>query len=131
MRQQSYDVLIKGDKSVVKTDAGWQTPAEMQAADQGGGGGFSPSTMVVFRIQSFKTPVATLQDIVSKLDNVTAAADGSMTADLSSEVATTLLTPARRPQPAPAAGATLPRLPRRSPSPTPKATSLFGSKMVS
>ena len=54
--------VAKDKKVVVKTEGGWKTADELGD----GGGEFNPSTFLVRRMQSIKTPAAEIQEIVAK-----------------------------------------------------------------
>jgi hypothetical protein len=83
MRDNSYDVVIKGDKAVVKTEDGWQLASDLAKPDpNGGGGGFNPNMMLAFRALGFKAPAAQATDLVSKIGDLTPA-DDALTTDLS------------------------------------------------
>ncbi len=62
----------KGDKAVLKTDDGWQTPAEALAAagDQPGPGAFMPR-----QVQAFRTPTVVMADYFDKINDLKQADD--------------------------------------------------------
>jgi hypothetical protein len=94
----TYTALIVGDKSLGKTDDGWKTLDELNAAAAGGGGGGggpSPEMMLSRTLRNFKTPVAVAMGLVDQLKNVQKTDDG-YTADLSDTAATQALTMRRR-----------------------------------
>jgi hypothetical protein len=89
MRDNTYEVLTKGDKAAVKTDDGWKSKAEITAAaanDDGGGGPPSPERMLMFMMQNIRTPAEMGKDLVTKLDNIQKTDDG-FTADLTPDAA--------------------------------------------
>jgi len=83
--------FMKDNKAVVKTDAGWQTPAEIAAAPADGGGGFNPATFAANSLIGYKTPAEQLKDWSGKLENFKKSGD-SYTADLNTDAAKELLT---------------------------------------
>ncbi len=91
------EIVIQGDKAAVKTEDGWKSAAELTADDggAGGNGGGNPNRYLALMVRTFKTPVATAQDMVGKLQNVQKT-DDAYTADLSEEAAKAALT-RRRP----------------------------------
>jgi len=93
----SMQFLIKGDQVAIKNDDGWHTPAELANADGGGGGGggFNPGRMAGMMARNFKSPAATAQDLVDKLQNLQVA-DGVYSADLTDDAAKQMLTFRRR-----------------------------------
>jgi len=82
MRQDSYDIVIKGDKAAVKTPDGWQLASDLAKPDpNGGGGGFNPAMFIAMRALSFKAPAAQAQDLLAKIGDVTPA-DDAFSADV-------------------------------------------------
>jgi hypothetical protein len=98
-QDNTFEVVIQGDKGAIKTDDGWKSASEAAASDGGGGGGggggFSPERFLARMIQNYKTPAATAGDIVGKLQNVQKTDDG-YSADLPADVVKELLAPPRR-----------------------------------
>ena len=100
-QDNTFEVVIQGDKGAVKTDDGWKSASEAAASDGGGGGGgggggaFSPERFLARMVQNYKTPVSTVQDIVGKLQTVQKTDDG-YSADLPTDVVKQLLAPPRR-----------------------------------
>ncbi|HEX4054855.1 MAG TPA: hypothetical protein VHX86_11370 [Tepidisphaeraceae bacterium] len=90
MRDNSYEILMKGDNAAVKMDDGWKSKAELTAAaaDQEG---FSPERFLTIMIQNYKTPTAQAQDLVSKLQNIQKTDDG-YSADMTEDAAKEMLT---------------------------------------
>lgn len=90
MRDNSYEILMKGDNAAVKTDEGWKSKAELTAAaaDQEG---FSPERFLSMMIQNYKTPTAQAQDFLPKLQNIQKTDDG-YSADLTEDAAKEMLT---------------------------------------
>ncbi len=72
--------VLKGDKGVMKTDAGWQTDEEIQAAAQGGGGQGRGRGMLLRARQ----PVAEAVKLADKAKELKAA-DGVISGDLTDE----------------------------------------------
>ena len=100
LRNNDFEVYVKGDKAAIKTADGWKSAAEILAdADNGGGGGgggFSPDMMAARMTQNYKAPAAQAADMLDKLQNLQAA-DGAYSADLTEDAAKQLLTFRRRP----------------------------------
>jgi hypothetical protein len=101
LRDNSYEVYIKGDKATIKTADGWKSAAEILAdADNGGGGGggggFNPDMMAARMTQNYKAPAGQAADMLDKLQNLQVA-DGVYSADLTEDAAKKLLTFRRRP----------------------------------
>jgi hypothetical protein len=82
-QDNAIDIYMKGDKVVVKTDSGFQTLDEIQAA-----GGFNPA---MFIARGIKLPAEQLKGWSDKLQNI-ALADGVYSADLNDDSAKELLT---------------------------------------
>jgi hypothetical protein len=103
MRDDSYDIVVKGDKAAVKTADGWKMASDILAAPQddngggGGGGGFNPDRMMAMRAQTFKTPTAQVQAWLDQLQNIQKG-DDAYSADLSADAAKQQLS--FRPRPA-------------------------------
>lgn len=84
----SYPAIMQGDKAVIKTESGWQTPAEITA---GGEGGFNPMAFVAGSLIGFKAPAEQLKGWADKLENVKKEGD-VYTATLSTDAAREVLT---------------------------------------
>jgi hypothetical protein len=92
--ENTFDTVIKGEKSVSKgQDGGWQTPAELAAARGGDGGGkgkgrggFGAGAAGLNR-----APVAQAEDLLGKVKELKSA-DGAYSGDLTEEGAKSLLT---------------------------------------
>jgi hypothetical protein len=96
-QDNTFQVVIQGDKAAVKTDDGWQSAAELAAQPAGGNGGPpSPGRFLGMMARNFKTPVAVAQDAAGKLENLQLT-DGVYTADLNADAAKAALTFRRRP----------------------------------
>ena len=80
----AMEVVIKGDKRVLKTEEGWQTPEEMAAG--GGRGGFRGGM-----IRNIKLPAADASDLVGKVKELKLA-DGVYSGDLTEDGAKSFLT---------------------------------------
>jgi hypothetical protein len=87
----TYEVVMQGDKAAIKTEDGWKSTDELTAG--GGGGG---ERMLVGLVRTFKTPVALAQEMSGRLQNVQKTDDG-YTAELSEDAAKAALTMRRRP----------------------------------
>jgi len=99
LRNNDFEVYVKGGKAAVKTADGWKSASEILAdADNGGGGGggFSPDMMAARMTQNYKTPAAQAAGLLDKLQNLQAA-DGAYSADLTEDAAKQLLAFRRRP----------------------------------
>jgi hypothetical protein len=83
LRNTPYEVVLKGDKAVVKTDEGWKSAAEL-TADAGGGGTPNPARFVAMMTQTYKTPAAQALSVIDKLPAVQKTDDG-YAADLSAD----------------------------------------------
>jgi hypothetical protein len=88
MRDNSYEVITKGDKAAVKTDDGWKSKEELTAAasSDDAGGPPSPERMLLFIVQGLKTPAEMGKDLAGKLDNIQKTDDG-FSADLTPDAA--------------------------------------------
>jgi hypothetical protein len=95
MQDNSYEVVIKGDKAAAKGNAGWASADELAKEAEGGGNGFSPERMLSMMIKNFETPVAQAATLADKVSAVTKS-DDVYTAELSPEAAKDLLTFRRR-----------------------------------
>jgi hypothetical protein len=95
MQDNSYDVIIKGDKAAAKGSAGWASIDELSKEAEGNANGFSPERMLTMMIKNFETPVAQAKDLTDKLDSVTKS-DDAYTSELSSDAAKDLLRFRRR-----------------------------------
>lgn len=85
-RDNSFDVVIKGDKVAIKTDDGWKSSAEVMANNDDTGGPPPPERFAAMIAQNFKTPVAQAMENVDDLQNIQKT-DTGYTADLSDEAA--------------------------------------------
>ncbi len=82
VQDNSYDVIIKGDKAAAKGSGGWASADELSKEAEGSGNGFSPERMLTMTIKNFETPVAQAKDVTDKLDSVTKS-DDTYVAELS------------------------------------------------
>ncbi len=90
-RDNTFDIIIKGDKIAVKTDDGWKSSAElMEAAGDDAGGPPPPERFAAMIAQNFKAPVAQAMENVASLQNIQKTDDG-FSADLSDDAAKKLL----------------------------------------
>jgi hypothetical protein len=100
MRDNTFDIILKGDKAAIKTDAGWKSANELMAEngdDQGGPP--PPERFAAMFAQNFRTPVAQAQESLDGLQNIQKTDDG-YTADLTPDEAKKLLSfRPRRPAP--------------------------------
>jgi len=95
MQDNSYDVIIKGEKAAAKGSAGWASAAELAKDSEGNGNGFSPERMLSMMIKNFETPVAQAKTLTDKVDSVTKS-DDAYVAELTPDTAKDLLTFRRR-----------------------------------
>ena len=86
----TFEIILKGDKAAIKTDAGWKSDAELVAEDDGGGPP-PPERMAAMFARNFKTPVEQAQDNLDSLQNIQKTDDG-YTADLTPDAAKKMLT---------------------------------------
>ncbi|MGA2440172.1 MAG: hypothetical protein ABSH08_04390 [Tepidisphaeraceae bacterium] len=92
MRDNSFDIIIKGDKAAIKTDSGWKSAAELMAENADDGGGPPPpERFAAMFAQNFKSPVEQTQGTLDDLQNIQKTDDG-YTADLSADAAKKMLT---------------------------------------
>lgn len=81
---RTIEAVLKGDKRVVKTEEGWQTPDELAAAGGGGGRGRG------FGIRTLRVPTAEAEDLLGKVKELKVN-QGFYSGDLTEEGATSLL----------------------------------------
>jgi hypothetical protein len=79
--QASTTVVLKGEKGAMKTDDGWKTADELAQAAQGGGGGGRRGGFGAMLLRS-RTPVAEVENLLGKVKEVKAGAEGVYTAEL-------------------------------------------------
>jgi hypothetical protein len=98
MGDRTSESIIKGEKSVTKGDAGWQTPEERRAARQSAGGGGGGGEGRGGRggpggrnLENFKTPAQQAEDLVGKVKELKKDGD-AITGDLTDEAVKGLLT---------------------------------------
>lgn len=91
----SYQVIIKGDKAAAKGNGGWASLAELIRDADEEGTGFSPERFLSTTIEHFKTPVAQAKDVCDDIDEVQKSGD-SYKADLKPETVKKLLSFLRR-----------------------------------
>jgi hypothetical protein len=89
VRDNTFNILIKGDKAAIKTADGWKSTDELIAANTPDSPP-SPESFVARIASSFKTPGQQALDNVDKLQNVQKTDDG-YTGDLSPEAAKDLM----------------------------------------
>lgn len=85
------EAVKKGDKVAIKGEDGWQSGTEATSGDGGGGGGFNPARMMVRRMESLKAPAAEVQDLLTKVKEISKDGD-TYSADLTEAGAKSLLT---------------------------------------
>jgi hypothetical protein len=91
MRDSSFDIIIKGDKAAIKTDAGWKSAAELMAENNDDAGGPPPpERFAAMFAQNVKTPVEQAQGNLDDLQNIQKTDEG-FTADLSADAAKKML----------------------------------------
>ncbi len=86
------DAIIKGDKSIISTEDGWQTAEELS---EGGGGQPNPGRFLARMFQNFKAPARQAEEIAGKTKDLKEA-DGAWKGDLTEEGAKQLLSFGRR-----------------------------------
>ena len=77
--------VLKGDKGVMKTDAGWQTAEEIQAAAQGGGGGRLRGMLLRARLPA--NEAGKLADKAKELKSANDVVSGDLTEEGAKEAA--------------------------------------------
>ncbi|HUO06908.1 MAG TPA: hypothetical protein VM008_01125 [Phycisphaerae bacterium] len=75
VRDQTYELMIKGKKAMIKTDDGWKTAEELSGGG-GGGGGFNPQRMLAMMASNYQTPLVQAERSLKNLDTVKAETDG-------------------------------------------------------
>ena len=95
MQDNSYEVVIKGDKAAAKGSSGWASIDELSKDAEGNGNGFSPERFLAMTIKNFETPVAQAKGLTDKLNSVTKS-DEAYIAELSPAAAKDQLTFRRR-----------------------------------
>ena len=91
----TYQVIINGDKAAAKGIGGWASLAELERDAEEDGSGFSVERIISVTIQNFKTPAALAKDLCDELDDVRKQ-DEAYTADLKPETTKKLLSGLRR-----------------------------------
>jgi hypothetical protein len=84
--ENTTEAVIKGDKRVVKTQEGWQTPDELAAAGGGGGGGRGRGGA----IRALRVPTVEAEDLLGKVKELKVG-EGVCSGDLTEEGAKSLL----------------------------------------
>jgi len=96
MNDNTLEVVLKGDKGVLKTDEGWKTAAELEAAAAAGQGGFP--RFFGRRLLETKPPAKEAEDLLEKVPALKAGEAGLFSGDLTEEAAKEMMT-WRRPRP--------------------------------
>jgi hypothetical protein len=92
MRDNKVEVVMKGEKAVMKTDAGWEAVAEGSANGTGQGG---PAIFLGRMVRNYKTPAVQAQDLVGQVAEL--KKDGDVySGDLTEDGAKSLLRFGRR-----------------------------------
>ena len=105
MGERTVDSIVKGGKSVTKSDAGWQTPEERRAARPGGGapggggagrgegraGRGGPGGPGGRNLENFKTPAQQAEEMMGKVKELKKEGD-TIRGDLTEEAVKGLLT---------------------------------------
>jgi hypothetical protein len=92
MRDNSVDIIFKGDKAAIKTDSGWKSATELMAENPDDGGGPPPPEwFAAMFAQNFKSPVEQAQANLDDLQNIQKTEEG-YSADLSADAAKKMLT---------------------------------------
>src|SRR5688572_28365985 len=84
MGDNSWEVLIKGEKAAVKTDDGWKSAAELQDAE-------GPQRFLARRATTFRAPAAQAQEMAGKVKERKKDGD-AYAAELTEEGAKSLMT---------------------------------------
>jgi hypothetical protein len=95
LMDDSYQVIIKGDKAAAKGMGGWASTAELARDAEEEMNNFSPERFLLMSIKAFKTPAELAQDLCDKVQSVQKSGD-AYTADLDEETVKRLLTFLRR-----------------------------------
>jgi hypothetical protein len=100
MRDNTFDIILKGDKAAIKTDSGWKSADELMAENADDAGGPPPPERIAAMMaRNFKTPVEQAQDNIDNFQNFQKTDDG-YTADLTADAAKKMMTfRPRRPAP--------------------------------
>ncbi len=109
-RDNSFQIVMKGDKVAIKTDSGWKSAAELLSAPADDGGPPPPERFAAMIARNFRTPSQIAMENIDSLQNVQKTDDG-YTADLSPESAQRMLTFGRR-RPTTAPDASAPQMPQ-------------------
>jgi hypothetical protein len=91
--ENTFEAVMKGEKTVIKTDEGWQTAEDLTAS--GGGGQGNPARFMARTLQNYKLPAAQLEDLMARVKDL-ALADGAYAGELTEEGVKQLLTFGRR-----------------------------------
>lgn len=81
--QQKLEAAAKGTLTIVKTDQGWQSTAELDAA--GPNRGLNRGRVAARMMSGLRQPVDELGVLIGKLSGLKVAPDGSLEADLTPE----------------------------------------------
>lgn len=92
---ETYQVIIDGDKAAAKGSGGWASLAELERDAEEDGNGFSVERLLSVTIQNFKTPAAQAKDFCDELGDVQKEGE-AFTADLKPETTKKLLSISRR-----------------------------------
>ncbi len=92
---ETYQVIINGDKAAAKGSAGWASLAELERDAEEDGNGFSVERLLSLTIQNFKAPAAQAKDLCDELEDVQKIGE-AYTADLKPETTKKLLSLSRR-----------------------------------
>jgi hypothetical protein len=90
MRDNSFDIIMKGDKAAIKTDSGWKSGSEIMAEPMDEGGPPPPERFAAMMAQFFRTPIDQAAENVDNLQNIQKTDDG-YSADLTADDAKKLL----------------------------------------
>jgi hypothetical protein len=91
----TYQVIIKGDKAAAKGSGGWASLAELNRDADEEGTGFSPERFLVVTIEHFKSPADQAKDLCDQIDEVQKSGD-AYKAELKPETVKKLLSLLRR-----------------------------------
>lgn len=89
--ENTFEVVLKGDKAAIKTDEGWQAVPDANAADADQRG-----RMMARLVRNFKVPAVEAEELVAKAKELKSA-DGACTAELTEDGVKALMAFGRRP----------------------------------
>lgn len=91
MGDRTIESIVKGDKSVTRGEAGWQTPEERRSARSAAGGGEGRGGRGGRNLENFKTPAQQAEELVGKVKELKKDGD-AIAGELTEEAVKGLLT---------------------------------------